>query len=45
VIIQEGVHTVERIEDKAAEPVVYMLDRYVIGGFYACTARARPMRT
>jgi glutamate--cysteine ligase len=34
VIIQEGVHTVERIEEKAAEPVVYMLDRHVIGGFY-----------
>jgi len=34
VIIQEGVHTVERIEDKAAEPVVYMLDQFVIGGFY-----------
>ena len=26
-IIQEGVHTVERIEDKAAEPVVYMIDQ------------------
>jgi len=34
VIIQEGVHTVERIEEKAAEPVVYMIDRYVVGGFY-----------
>jgi glutamate--cysteine ligase len=34
VILQEGVHTVERIEDKAAEPVVYMIDQYVIGGFY-----------
>jgi glutamate--cysteine ligase len=34
VIIQEGVHTVERIEHKAAEPVVYMIDRHVIGGFY-----------
>ena len=34
VIIQEGVHTVERIEEKAAEPVVYMIDHYVIGGFY-----------
>jgi glutamate--cysteine ligase len=34
VIIQEGVHTVERVEEKAAEPVVYMIDRYVIGGFY-----------
>jgi len=34
VIIQEGVHTVERIDEKAAEPVVCMIDRYVIGGFY-----------
>jgi glutamate--cysteine ligase len=34
VILQEGVHTVERVEHKAAEPVVYMLDRFVIGGFY-----------
>ncbi len=34
VIIQEGVHTVERVEEKAAEPVVYMLERFVIGGFY-----------
>jgi len=34
VIIQEGVRTVERVEKNAAEPVVYMLDRYVIGGFY-----------
>jgi glutamate--cysteine ligase len=34
VIIQEGVHTVERVEEKAAEPVVYMIERYVIGGFY-----------
>jgi glutamate--cysteine ligase len=34
VIIQEGVHTIERVEEKAAEPVVYMLDRFVIGGFY-----------
>ena len=34
VIIQEGVHTVERIEEKAAEPVVYMIGHYVIGGFY-----------
>ena len=34
VIIQEGVHTLERISQKAAEPVVYMIDRHVIGGFY-----------
>ncbi len=34
VIIQEGVLTNERINDAVAEPVVYMLDRYVVGGFY-----------
>jgi len=34
VIIQEGVLTHERIHDAAAEPVVYMMDRYVVGGFY-----------
>jgi glutamate--cysteine ligase len=34
VIIQEGVQTYERINDAVAEPVVYMMDRYVVGGFY-----------
>jgi len=34
VIIQEGVHTFERVNDAVAEPVVYMIDRYVVGGFY-----------
>ena len=38
VIIQEGVHTFERVgrEGKTgvAEPVVYMIDRFVVGGFY-----------
>ncbi len=34
VIIQEGVLTYERINDAVAEPVVYMIDRYVVGGFY-----------
>ena len=34
VIIQEGVHTVERIDEKVAEPVVYMIERFVVGGFY-----------
>jgi glutamate--cysteine ligase len=34
VIIQEGVPTYERVNDAVAEPVVYMLDRYVVGGFY-----------
>jgi glutamate--cysteine ligase len=34
VIIQEGVYTFEHINDSVAEPVVYMIDRYVVGGFY-----------
>lgn len=34
VIIQEGVPTFERVDEGTAEPVVYMIDRYVVGGFY-----------
>ena len=34
VIIQEGVHTEETINDAVAEPVVYMIDHFVVGGFY-----------
>ncbi|HJV02337.1 MAG TPA: glutamate--cysteine ligase [Burkholderiaceae bacterium] len=34
VILQEGVHSFEKINEAVAEPVVYMIDRYVIGGFY-----------
>lgn len=34
VLIQEGVHTFESINEGMAEPVVYMIDRYVVGGFY-----------
>ena len=42
VIIQEGVPTMEVVENAAAEPVVYMIDRYVVGGFYRVhTERAR----
>ena len=33
-IIQEGVPTHERVNEAVAEPVVYMMDRYVVGGFY-----------
>jgi glutamate--cysteine ligase len=33
-ILQEGVLTNERMNDAVAEPVVYMMDRYVVGGFY-----------
>ncbi|KON81741.1 glutamate--cysteine ligase [Azoarcus sp. PA01] len=42
VIIQEGVHTFETVDDAVAEPVVYMMDHYVVGGFYRVhTERAR----
>ena len=34
VLVQEGVHTFETINDAVAEPVVYMIDRFVVGGFY-----------
>ena len=34
VIIQEGVHTFETVNNAVAEPVVYMMDHYVVGGFY-----------
>jgi glutamate--cysteine ligase len=34
VIIQEGVPTIETVEQSVAEPVVYMVDKYVVGGFY-----------
>ncbi|MDD4964058.1 MAG: glutamate--cysteine ligase [Gallionella sp.] len=34
VLIQEGVYTFESINEAVAEPVVYMMDHYVVGGFY-----------
>lgn len=34
VIIQEGVYTFESVEGAVAEPVVYMMDQFVVGGFY-----------
>ena len=34
VIIQEGVHTLETVNGGVAEPVVYMIDHHVVGGFY-----------
>lgn len=34
VIVQEGVYTFEQVNEAVAEPVVYMIDRYVVGGFY-----------
>ena len=34
VILQEGVYSFEQVDGAVAEPVVYMIDRYVVGGFY-----------
>jgi glutamate--cysteine ligase len=42
VIIQEGVPTNERIEEAVAEPVVCLIDRYVVGGYYRAHAERAP---
>ncbi|WP_297449181.1 glutamate--cysteine ligase [Ferrovum sp.] len=34
VLLQEGVPTFETVEDAVAEPVVYTIDHFVVGGFY-----------
>jgi glutamate--cysteine ligase len=34
VLIQEGVYTFETLNDGVAEPVIYMIDHFVVGGFY-----------
>jgi glutamate--cysteine ligase len=34
VMVQEGVYTFETVDDAVAEPVVYMIDHFVVGGFY-----------
>ncbi len=39
IIVQEGVLTHERVNDAVAEPVVYLMDRYVVGGFYRVHAQ------
>ncbi len=37
-LLQEGVLALERMNDALAEPVVYTMDRHVVGGFYrVCT--------
>jgi glutamate--cysteine ligase len=42
VIVQEGVPTYERVHDTVAEPVVCMIDRYVVGGYYRVHAERGP---
>ena len=34
VIVQEGIYTYETLNGAVAEPVVYMIDRFVVGGFF-----------
>jgi len=34
VLVQEGVYTFESINEAVTEPVIYMIDHYVVGGFY-----------
>ena len=34
VMVQEGVYTFESVDDAVAEPVVYLIDHFVVGGFY-----------
>jgi glutamate--cysteine ligase len=34
VLVQEGVYTFEQINESVAEPVIYMIDHFVVGGFY-----------
>ncbi|HUP94068.1 MAG TPA: glutamate--cysteine ligase [Burkholderiales bacterium] len=34
VIVQEGVYSFETVNNAVAEPVVYMIDHFVVGGFY-----------
>jgi glutamate--cysteine ligase len=38
VMVQEGVHTSDLVDGSSAEPVIYMVDKFVIGGFYRVTA-------
>ncbi len=38
VLVQEGVPTIEQLEGASAEPVVYMMDKFVVGGFYRINA-------
>jgi glutamate--cysteine ligase len=33
-LVNEGLLTQERVSEHPAEPTVYMMDRYVVGGFY-----------
>ena len=41
-MVQEGVYTFETVNEAFAEPVIYMIDHFVVGGFYRVhTARGQ----
>jgi len=42
VLVQEGVHTFETWKGAVAEPVVYMIDHFVVGGFYRVHTQRGP---
>jgi len=44
-LVQEGVLTCERIRQEEAEPAVYTIDRYVVGGYYRVRVSAAGKRT
>ena len=33
-MVQEGVYTLRTFNEAVAEPVIYMIDHFVVGGFY-----------
>jgi glutamate--cysteine ligase len=41
VLLQEGVPSIETVEGGSAEPVVYTMDRFVVGGFYRVNIQRR----
>ena len=38
VLVQEGVYSLETVNGAVAEPVVYMIDQFVVGAFYRAHA-------
>lgn len=42
VLVQEGVYSFETVNGAVAEPVIYMIDQFVVGAFYrACAGRSQ----
>jgi len=45
VMAQEEVYTFERVNEAVAEPVIYMIDPFVVGRIYGCILAAVSMKT